>query len=72
VRNRLPHLKTLAVLAGALGVTLSQLFTGVNESPTSNPQIELPLLAYLGNLRLRPGDVDALLKVAKAMFDGRP
>ncbi len=71
--QRLPHIETLAVLAKALGLTLSQLFLDVNGARTKDAQAEdLPLLAYLGNLRLRPADVDALLKVAKAIFDGRP
>jgi transcriptional regulator with XRE-family HTH domain len=71
--QRLPHIETLAVLAKALGITLSQLFLDMNGPRAKDGQAEdLPLIAYLGNLRLRPGDVDALLKVAKAIFDGRP
>ncbi len=71
--GRLPHLKTLVVLTDALGVTLSQLFLDANRPRTSDGKVQdLPLIAYLGTLRLSPGDVEALLVVAKAMFDGRP
>lgn len=70
--ERLPHLKTLAVLADALAVTLSQLFLEVNRPQASDGQVpDLPLITYLKTLRLSPGDVEALLVVAKAMFDGR-
>jgi len=70
--QRLPHLKTLSALANALGVTLSQLFLDANGPRAKGEQAQdRPLIAYLGNLRLHPGDVDALLKVAKAMFEGR-
>ncbi len=71
--ERMPHVETLAELASALGITLSQLFRRVNEAPIGGRETnELPLIAYLGTLRLRPRDVEALLGVAKAMFDRRP
>jgi transcriptional regulator with XRE-family HTH domain len=69
--ERLPHVKTLAALASVLGVTLSQLFTGVNESRTTGPPTDLPLIAYLGNLRLGPNDVQALLAIAKTIFKNK-
>jgi len=71
--ERLPHLKTLAGLANALGVTLSQLFLDANGPRAKGGQAQdRPLIAFLGTLRLSPGDVEALLVVARAMFDGRP
>ena len=71
--ERLPHLQTLVALANALGVTLSQLFLDANGPRAKGEQAQdLPLIAYLRNLRLHRSDVDALLTVAKAMFDGRP
>ena len=52
---------------------LSQLFLGVDVSRAKGGQAqELPLIAYLGTLRLSPDDVEALLMVAKAMFEPRP
>jgi transcriptional regulator with XRE-family HTH domain len=66
--KRMPHFETLVRLAAALGITLSQLFIEAHE-PTAE---DLPLLAYLGTLRLDRSDVEVLLRVAKAMFDGKP
>lgn len=69
--ERVPHLTTLAMLANAFGVTLSELFVGVNERPNGNLQTLLPLVSYLANLRLDSRDVDALVLVAKTMFEER-
>jgi transcriptional regulator with XRE-family HTH domain len=69
--QRLPHIDTLASIATALGISLSQLFTGVNGS-LNGQQSLLPLIAYLQNLRLGPKDVEALLRVAKGMFKKEP
>ncbi len=66
--QRMPHLETLVRIAAALSVSLSQLFIEAYE-PSAN---DLPLLAYLGTLRLSPDDVKALLLVARAMFKGGP
>lgn len=65
--ERVPHLDTLASIASALDVTLSQLFAGLN-GPLSSQETLLPLIAYLQNLRLEPKNVEALFLVAKAMF----
>jgi len=70
--ERLPHLQTLVGLANALGVTLCQLFDLNGPRAHRGQAQDLPLIAYLGTLRLGPGDVEALLMVAKAMFEGRP
>ncbi len=71
--QRTPYLETLLAISNALGVTLSQLFLGLNAPRANIGQTkELPLIAYLGTLRLDRNDVDALLKVARAMFDKWP
>jgi len=71
--ERFPHLNTLAALSKALGLTLSQLLLDINEPPANGGRAQdIPLIAYLGTRRLSPGDVQTLLMVAKAMFDGRP
>ncbi len=68
--ERVPHIKTLVSLAAALGITLSKLFLDLNGPQAKDEQTQaLPLLAYLGTLRLSSGDVGALLLVAKVMFD---
>ncbi len=66
--DRTPRVETLVRIAAALGVSLSQLFIEAHE-PSAN---DLPLLAYLGTLRLSPDDVKAVLMVARAMFKGGP
>jgi len=66
--QRMPHLETLVRIAAALGISLSELFIKAHEPSADH----LPLLAYLGTLRLDRTDVDVLLRVAKAMFDGKP
>ena len=71
--ERTPHVETLATISNALGITISQLFLGLNVPRANIGQTqELPLIAYLGTLRLDRNDVDALLKVARAMFDKWP
>jgi transcriptional regulator with XRE-family HTH domain len=71
--ERLPHVRTLAALANALGITLSQLFLDVNGPQAEAGQAQdLPLIAYIENLHLDSSEVASLLAVAKAMFGGRP
>jgi transcriptional regulator with XRE-family HTH domain len=70
--QRTPHVETLVSLAAALGITVSQLFLDMNEPRGSGPAPDLPLMAYLGTRRLDRKELDALLKVARAMFDGKP
>ncbi len=68
--QRTPYVETLVAIVAALGITLSQLFLDVNGPRASGRQAQdLPLLTYLGNLRLRRSDVEALLTVVKVMFD---
>jgi len=69
--QRTPHVETLADISEALGVTLSDLFFD-EDGPRGGHASALPLLAYLGTRRLDPKDVDALIRVARAMFDGKP
>jgi len=70
--ERVPHLKTLSALSKALGIPLSRLFLDLNGRRAKDEQTQaLPLIAYLGTLSLSSGDVETLLLVAKAMFDGK-
>jgi transcriptional regulator with XRE-family HTH domain len=69
--ERVPHLVTLDVLARALGLTLSQMFVGLNRPRGDGAEPILPLLAYLQNLRLEERDVELLLAVARSMFEDR-
>ncbi len=62
--QRTPHIGTLARVAKELGVSVSQLFDGLEEEDRTM----LPLLAYLSRRRLDSIEIDALLKVAQAMF----
>ena len=70
---RTPYVETLVAISKALGLTLSQLFLDLNGPRAKDgPTQDLPLLAYLGSLHLSSGDVAALIRAAKFMFDGRP
>jgi transcriptional regulator with XRE-family HTH domain len=70
--QRIPHVETLADISEALGVTLSDLFLdGSGPRADIGQTHELPLMAYLGSRHLDRKELDALLKVAKAMFDGK-
>ncbi len=62
--KRTPHIGTLARVAKELGVSVSQLFDGLEEGDKTM----LPLLAYLAHRQLDSAEIDALLKVAKVMF----
>src|SRR5216683_1816912 len=71
--ERTPYVETLVAISDALAITVSQLFLGLNAPRADIGQTQdLPLMAYLGTLRLDRKELDALLKVAKAMFDGKP
>ena len=70
--ERTPYVETLVAISRALGITVSQLFLGLNAPRADIGHApDLTLMAYLRTRRLTPGDVKALLAVAKAMFDGR-
>jgi transcriptional regulator with XRE-family HTH domain len=62
--KRTPHIGTLARVAKELGVSVSQLFDGLEEGDGTM----LPLLAYLEHRRLDGTQINALLKVAQVMF----
>ncbi len=70
--DRVPHIGTLAALADALGVSLSEMFAGVNERAKGRSTTLLPLIQYLEQLlSLDTDDVEELLVTAKAMFKSR-
>ena len=66
--RRMPRVKTLAVLASAFGIPLSELLAGVRESRAGSREPVVPLIAYIESLRLDSSDVEALLSIAKTMF----
>jgi transcriptional regulator with XRE-family HTH domain len=66
--ERLPRLETLATLAEALGVSISELFTGVSEPGNGSAQILRPLITFLSGQPLSSEDLEKLLIVAKALF----
>jgi transcriptional regulator with XRE-family HTH domain len=65
--ERVAHVKTLAALADALDVPLSELFSGIDR-PSSPPDLLRPLSDFCRSRRLSPQDVEKLLGVARAMF----
>lgn len=72
--ERVPHVETLASLAEALGVSLSELFAGtepLNGDPDTADLLR-PLSEFARSRRLTSRDVEKLLGVARAMFSGQP
>jgi transcriptional regulator with XRE-family HTH domain len=71
--ERVAHVETLASLAEALGVTLSELFSGADGIVVEgDPQDVLrPLNEFARSRRLTSRDVEKLLGVARAMFNGQ-
>lgn len=70
--ERIPHVETLAALADALSVPLSELFAAVDDAGTSQTNDVLrPLTDFARSRQLTPRDVEKLLGVARAMFSGR-
>ncbi|MBX5481168.1 MAG: helix-turn-helix transcriptional regulator [Myxococcaceae bacterium] len=68
--ERMPHVETLASLARALDVTLSELFAGTDRDVPDDEELLRPLSEFARTRRLTPRDVEKLLGVARAMFQG--
>lgn len=72
--ERVAHVETLAAIASALGVTLSELFAGTDTvaGASADDAVELlrPLSEFARARRLSASDVERLLGVARAMFNG--
>lgn len=68
--ERIAHVETLAALSQALGVSLSELFAGTDGSIDDGDQLVRPLADFARARRLTPRDVEKLLGVARAMFNG--
>lgn len=69
--ERMPHVETLAALAQALDVTLSELFVGTDREISDHENGLLrPLEEFARSRRLTQRDVEKLLGVARAMFTG--
>jgi transcriptional regulator with XRE-family HTH domain len=69
--ERVAHLETLASLAEALDVTLSDLVAGTDSDAVDPTSLLLrPLCDFARARRLTARDVEKLLGVARAMFSG--
>ncbi len=68
--ERLAHVETLAALADALGVTLAELFTGSDSRSDQFEDMIRPISDFFRVRSLTSQDVDKLLGVARAMFNG--
>lgn len=66
--ERVAHVETLAALAGALGVSLGELFSGTDQTPQQTEDLLRPLAEFARARALTPRDVERLLGVARAMF----
>jgi transcriptional regulator with XRE-family HTH domain len=67
--ERIAHVETLAALSDALGVSLAELFVGADE-PSVGADVLRPLADFARARRLDARDVEKLLGVARAMFNG--
>lgn len=65
--ERAPHLETLAKVAQALGVPLTELF-GFDADPEKLDPLYKPLVDYCRRQSMSRRDVDRLVAVAKSMF----
>jgi len=68
--ERLAHVQTLAALADALGVSLAELFTGTDSRSDEFEDMIRPISDFFRVRSLTSQDVDKLLGVARAMFNG--
>jgi len=68
--ERVAHVETLAALAEALGVSLAELFAGTDSRETDTAEMMRPLSDFCRSRSLTASDVDKLLGVARAMFNG--
>lgn len=70
--ERAPHIETLIRLAGALDVSISELFLcaeSEQEPQALDPMLK-PIAEFVRSRALTRRDIDRLLGVAKAMFKG--
>src|SRR5260370_27380522 len=65
--DRVAHVKTLAALADALDVPLSELFSGIDKKPSSPPDLLRPLSDFCRSRRLSGQDLEKLFEVARAI-----
>jgi DNA-binding XRE family transcriptional regulator len=70
--ERVAHLKTFAALADALDVLLAELFSGVDQEPSSASDLARPLSNFCRSRRLSSRDIERLLGMARAMFNEKP
>lgn len=66
--ERMPHVETLAAIASALDVSLSELFVGTDRDPSQVEELVRPLTEFARARRLSRTDVEKLLGVARALF----
>jgi transcriptional regulator with XRE-family HTH domain len=66
--ERVAHVETLAALAGALGVSLAELFVEPAPTATEGEELLRPISEFVRSRQLDSRDVEKLLGVARAMF----
>jgi transcriptional regulator with XRE-family HTH domain len=70
--ERVAHVETLAALAEALEVSLADLFAGAEVGDGGTEDLLRPLSEFARSRQLTARDVEKLLGVARAMFNGQP
>jgi transcriptional regulator with XRE-family HTH domain len=69
--ERVAHLETLAALAQSLSVSLAEMFSGLDPSEGPEGDLLRPLSDFARSRHLTSNDVERLLGVARAMFNGQ-
>jgi transcriptional regulator with XRE-family HTH domain len=66
--ERIPHVETLAAIATALDVSLSELFSGTDREERGTDDLLRPLEEFVRSHQLTAKDIEKLLGVARALF----
>ncbi len=66
--ERIAHVETLVALSQALGVSLAEMFAGLDQVSGQDEDLIRPLSDFARARRLTADDMERLLGVARAMF----
>lgn len=66
--ERVAHVETLVALSQALGVSLAEMFAGLDQASNEDEDLLRPLSDFARARRLNSSDIEKLLGVARAMF----
>ncbi len=67
--RRIPPVHTLAAIAQALDVPITELLSRLDPKPSGDAEVVQPLSDFIQRRRLGSREVQRLLRVARLMFD---